>query len=281
MKEMINEMKGTNGANGTMTFKDLPQHGDGSFPTIRMADGRLMRVRQLAHRVDIWAAEGGWTRATPPGTDEAGVMAEVAAALAAGGQWEGADTEVRRHDSDGDFKATDKTDKVERSEVMERTVRMVAVAALEEHPEALNFWPDSEQRAEDVRAVCASVAALGEVRQPLTIAPRAGGGWWVVDGCTRLAGARDAGLERVPCIEVELLEEEIKDEVFMCNMTRTRFSAGMRIVRYLEKHLEAVLREESENAHAAKTGAKGGRGRKAVSRDTAFSSEQVSERLGV
>jgi len=160
------------------------------------------------------------------------------------------------------------------------TVLMLPVAELHGHPEALAFWPDSPERAEDIGNVCASVAAEG-VRDPLAVCRRPEGGWWVVDGCTRLEAARRAGLEEVPCLAVELRGEQIRDEVFMRNMTRTRFSSGMRVMRYLENNAEMVLAEAERNADPARTGAMRGRKNEGASRDAPDSARVISERRKV
>jgi hypothetical protein len=161
----------------------------------------------------------------------------------------------------------------------EGAILMLAPGELEEHPEALAFWPDSEQRREDIEAVCASVAEVGGIRDPLTVCRRKDGGWWVVDGCTRLEAARRAKLAVVPCLATTIREDDIKDEVFMRNMTRTRFCSGMRVMRYLEKHMADVL--ETAKRTAAENGAQGGRGKKAESRDSCFSSKAIADRLKV
>ena len=161
-------------------------------------------------------------------------------------------------------------------------ILMLAPGELEEHPEALAFWPDSAQRREDIEAVCASVAEVGGIRDPLTVCRRGDGGWWVVDGCTRLEAARRAKLAVVPCLAMTIREDDIKDEVFMRNMTRTRFCSGMRVMRYLEKHMADVLETAKRNADPADRGRQGGRGNKKLeSRDFAFSAKAIAERLKV
>lgn len=156
---------------------------------------------------------------------------------------------------------------------------LIPVDELHEHPEALLFWPNSKAREEDVANICQDILAIGRVKRSLIVCRRGDGGWWVIDGCTRLAGARQAGLERVPCQPMEIAPCDIKDEVYRCNMTRTRFGTGMRVMRYLEMHQDEVLAAAERNADAAATGAMGGRGRKAVSRETSFSAASIAERL--
>lgn len=103
----------------------------------------------------------------------------------------------------------------------------------------------------------------------------------MVDGCTRLAAARAAGLAAVQCRVVEATEETIDDEIFVSNMERTRFGTGMRVMRYLERNMADVLETAKRNADPAARGRQGGRGNKAGVADTAFSAKAIAERLKV
>lgn len=164
---------------------------------------------------------------------------------------------------------------------MSEMIQIIEIGQLEGHPAALAFWPDSAGRRADVAAICASVRELGRIREPLEVCAKARGGWWVIDGCTRLEGARQAGLERVPCRVVEMAEEAIPDEVYLSNMTRTRFGTGMRVMRYLEKHKKEVLETAVRNACLERRGAQGGRGHIADVADTRFTAKVIAERLRV
>lgn len=158
---------------------------------------------------------------------------------------------------------------------------MIKVADLEPHERALNFWPDSEQQRLDAAAIAASIAEAG-VRRALLVTPKEnGGGYWVIDGCRRLIGARAAGIEEVPCEVRAIRYEEIDDEVFFANMDRSQFSSGMKVMKYLEIHANEVLETAAINADPAERGKQGGRGKKVVSRETSFTTAAISERLGV
>lgn len=158
---------------------------------------------------------------------------------------------------------------------------MIKVADLEPHERALNFWPDSEQQRLDAAAIAASIAEAG-VRRALLVTPKEnGGGYWVIDGCRRLAGARAAGIEEVPCEVRAIRYEEIDDEVFFANMDRSRFGTGMRVMKYLERNANEVLETAAMNADPAERGKQGGRGKKPVSRESGFSAKVISARLGV
>ncbi len=159
-------------------------------------------------------------------------------------------------------------------------VAMIPTAELEGHPKALAFWPDSEQRRESVEAIRASVRAFG-VRQPLTVCPRPGGGWLVLDGCTRLEAAREAGIAALQCRVTGAGGEDVDDEIFISNMERTRFPSAVRIMRYLERNADAVTATAERNADQAARGAAGGRGNKAGLTETGFSAEAIAARLKV
>ena len=75
--------------------------------------------------------------------------------------------------------------------------------------------------------------------------------------------------------------EEIDDEVFFANMDRSQFTSGMKVMKYLEIHANEVLETAAINADPAARGKQGGRGKKAVSRESSFSAKAISARLGV
>lgn len=157
---------------------------------------------------------------------------------------------------------------------------LIAVDDLTEHPKALAFWPEGKSR-EDAAALLAESVARDGIRHALTVCRRPEGGWWVIDGCTRLAAARAAGLAEVPCRDILASEETIDDEIYIANLVRTSASCGMRILRYLERHHDQVLAAAIVNAEPAKCGAAGGRGNKGGLSETAFSAVAIAGRLKV
>ena len=166
---------------------------------------------------------------------------------------------------------TDTTDKIV----------MIDLDQLEPHDYAERFWPEGEEVANDREAIFSSVAEMGGVENPLLVTPKENGdGYWVVDGCARLEGAKRAGLLSVKSRVRDMTLEEIQDTVFINNMVRRRFTAGQRVMRYLENHLTDVLDTARENADPAVRGAKGGRGNKAVVADHHFSREAIAARIG-
>lgn len=165
---------------------------------------------------------------------------------------------------------------------MQDKIMMIPLGELEPHDMALRFWAENEVRKEDVEAVYASVKSMRGVIQPLHVTPkRQGTGYWVIDGCTRLEGCRRAGLSEVSCLVSHIDDADIQDAIYVSNVTRSRFGTGLRVMRYLEIHMNAVLMAARENADASACGAKGGRGNKAGTCETRFTSEAISERLGV
>ena len=164
---------------------------------------------------------------------------------------------------------------------MNREIKPIPVDELDEHPLALGFWPDSEARRESVASISESIKLLG-VRTPLKVCRKPDGdGYFVIDGCTRLSAARKAGISEIPCHVVDISEEDVGDEVYVANMDRTRFNTGMRVIKYLERHLNEVLAAAKENSDPHKTGSKGGRGNKGGPGETAFSAVSASKRLGI
>lgn len=156
---------------------------------------------------------------------------------------------------------------------------MIELAQLEPHLTALGFWPDSETHRADSEAVFASVKEHG-VKHPLLVSPKENGlGYWVIDGCTRYRAAVDAGLSEVPCVVRTIPSEQVDDEVFISNMERARFGAGLRVMRYLERHANEVIRTAKANRDHSENGAKGGRGNKAGIGDTGFTAEAIADRI--
>lgn len=158
---------------------------------------------------------------------------------------------------------------------------MIPVGQLEPHERAQNFWPDSEDRRGDQAGIRASVAEIG-VRRPLLVTPKKNGeGYWIVDGCTRYEAAVACGITELKCDVQEIDDDAIDDEVFVSNMDRTRFASGLRVMKYMERHLNEVLETARRNEDPAACGAKGGRGKKACANDTGYDSKAIAERLGV
>lgn len=172
------------------------------------------------------------------------------------------------------------TPNAQRATSNDGSAALIAVDDLTEHPKALAFWPEGKSR-EDAAALLAESVARDGIRHALTVCRRPEGGWWVIDGCTRLAAARAAGLAEVPCRDILASEETIDDEIYIANLVRTSASCGMRIMRYLERHHDQVLAAAIVNADPAKSGALGGRGNKGVNSVAPFSSGAIAERLKV
>lgn len=76
---------------------------------------------------------------------------------------------------------------------------------------------------EQLKELSASIARHG-VLSPLLVRPATGGGWEVVAGRRRLAAARLAGLDVVPCAVRTLSEDEAADAALAENMHRRDLS---------------------------------------------------------
>ena len=166
-------------------------------------------------------------------------------------------------------------------------IRMVGVGELEPHADADGFWtldsglPPAEDVHRGIAAITASVKASG-VLQPLTVTPKAdGAGYWVVDGCARLAAAWAAGITELPCIVRGYGGGEEADRaMFALNMDRKRFTAGQRVMKWLIMHRHQVLNAYDGNRDPRKTGAIGGRGKKGATYVDPFSMQAIAGHLG-
>lgn len=158
-------------------------------------------------------------------------------------------------------------------------VVMIPVSKLEPHPDALRFWAfdhNSSKQDEDSEAIKASVAAYG-IKQPLAVIPTADGkSYLVVDGCTRLEGANEAGIEECPCIIRNGFEDDMDKNMFILNMDRKRFTNSQRIMKFLLDNKCRILEERDSNMDPKKSGAK-----KAVQNVPPLSATRISEALGV
>jgi len=159
--------------------------------------------------------------------------------------------------------------------------KMLPIGKLMPHPLADAFPRD----AEDQRALDASVGDEG-ILAPIHVLEEQAedGAWQVVDGVTRLLAAkmaeRGAGSEqKLPCLLVRT--NNVEAYVLHLNSARRRVTTGTRVLAYLACHKEQVLQAYEENCDPEATGAMGGRGKKALSRDGAFSAEAIAGRLGV
>jgi len=162
-------------------------------------------------------------------------------------------------------------------------VVMIPVSQLEPHPDALRFWAfdhNSNKQDEDSQAIKASVAADG-IKQPLAVIPTADGkSYLVVDGCTRLEGAKEGGIEECPCIIRKGFEDEMDKNMFILNMNRKRFTNSQRIMKFLLDNKCRIMEEREANMDPKKAGSKGGRG-KGVQDGQPLSALKISEALGV
>jgi hypothetical protein len=171
------------------------------------------------------------------------------------------------------------------------TAGRAAGGAMAVPPEMLHAHPDAaafgaarraEDEEEDRAALAADVAAAG-VLVPLSVIPRAAGGWWVVDGCGRLAAARAAGLASVPCVPAPGVGEAgVREFATRANTSRRRLTTGERVMRYVDLHRAECAAAWDDGQDKAACAAKNAENpsKKAESRDSAFSASAVSARLG-
>ena len=96
--------------------------------------------------------------------------------------------------------------------------RMIAVDKIDPNPE--------QPRTEfgDLTELTASIAEKG-VLEPLLVKPsRATGRWMIIAGERRWRAARQAGLQEVPCVEMEVDEGAVAEIALIENMQRDRKS---------------------------------------------------------
>ena len=152
-------------------------------------------------------------------------------------------------------------------------MRFVPVGKLDPHPLALECasWCGGAERDAAEEALAASVRLDG-VKVPLAVAPKGrGAGFWVVDGCSRLAAAKAAGLAGVPCEFLPAMSDEaLGEEVYARNTLRKNFTSGQRVMLYVETHFGSI----------AKTDRKGGRPKPGEDAP-GFSAAAIAQRIGV
>lgn len=158
---------------------------------------------------------------------------------------------------------------------------------LEVHPEAR-----VPIAAEDADALASSVEENGMI-QPLLVIPRKekttkgrNNGekrFWIVDGANRFAAHKKGDADVMPCVVVELAPgATVRDLALECASVGRSRSAGQRIMVYLERHKEEVLKAAEKGQDRARNGGSFA----PVSRDTGdrnggFDSISISKALGV
>ncbi|MDD4059163.1 MAG: hypothetical protein PHW08_00495 [Kiritimatiellae bacterium] len=166
--------------------------------------------------------------------------------------------------------------------------KWIPIDEIEPHPDALAFWggDDSEEPKregtaadQDAGALKNSVAMHGNFEAALVTRKEDDRGWWLLDGCSRLAGAVQGGRDSLYCTVVAISPENYGKLMMEVNMNRRRVSTPARVLRYLELYRNEVLAAAEKNADPSATGAKGGRGKKALPMGRAFSTEAIRERL--
>lgn len=161
--------------------------------------------------------------------------------------------------------------------------RLIDIDEIEPHPDALNFWGDEDEpeanseTRQDAGALESSVAESCNITPAIVVQKEGGKGWWLLDGCGRLAGARKGAQPVLLCEIVHAEPADYAKIIMSVNMYRRRVSSGGRVLRYLEMYRNEVLAAADD----VENGLAGGRGRKnSRSAGTAiFSSEAIRERL--
>ena len=111
--------------------------------------------------------------------------------------------------------------------------------------EELYPHPDNPRKElGDLTELAESIKAKG-VMQNLTVVPRAEGGYTVIIGHRRSAAARLAGLDRLPCVIVEMSEREQVATMLLENMQRVDLTAfeqaqGMQLMMDLGETVESI-----------------------------------------
>lgn len=154
--------------------------------------------------------------------------------------------------------------------------------ALAPHPDAEAFWmrqTDEKRDDEDQNAIMGDIAENGII-EPLTVRQVGDTSYQILDGVSRYMAARDLGLDMLPCQIVEIAHENVATLIIAKNTMRHRLATGQRIMRVLEANVCEVLETWEAGQNKAKMGESGGRGKKAQSRDSGFSSAAIAIRLG-
>lgn len=153
---------------------------------------------------------------------------------------------------------------------------MIGREALEAHPDAEAFPADGDDR--DI--VRTSVGELG-VLQPLIVAHKPGGGWWVLDGVGRLMGSQAAAL---PCLKVEC--DDPRGLAMNINSAGRKRSTGSRVLCYLMANRKLVLAAAQAADQSAMSSYDDSKQKRQSRRDMPdelkpWGVRAISERLGV
>lgn len=120
---------------------------------------------------------------------------------------------------------------------------MIPVDELEPHPDAAAY----PRRDGDNEAV-ASTMDEG-LHEPLVVKRKDGGdGWWVLDGCSRLAAALALGMKALPCLEVAGVRDA-RRFAMVKNGMRRRVSTGTRVLSYVEMNYAEILAAQPPVSH--------------------------------
>jgi len=159
---------------------------------------------------------------------------------------------------------------------------MLGIDELEPHPDALAFWAAHREQDldEDHAALFHSIREHG-ILEPLAVIRKnpkdEREGYWIIDGCSRFHAADKLAKTEVPCSVYDVSADDICGYVYQRNAIRHRISTGERVMRYLDLHQKAVLEAWEEGKEHSNKGYR----KNSESRDTDFSSFEISVRLGV
>lgn len=157
---------------------------------------------------------------------------------------------------------------------------------LHPHLLAVEFWKDlGSPSHQDDEAMMKQDIDVNGVRVPLTVSPRKGGGYWVIDGCSRMRISPDGA--ELKCEVVEIEEEAIPQEIWRRNMARHTFTAAQRALTYIKVNECRVAAEPDKGGRPNKPGSsdpsfsKKGQKTKGSSDPIDLTSEEIATHAGV
>lgn len=170
-------------------------------------------------------------------------------------------------------------------------IKLISLPDLVPHPllavvpttlEVLDGTPAAERKADTWERLNSDHAALvatvgtGGIQEPLKVIPGPEAGqWWVVDGRERLAAAGEAGLECVPCVEMDFAESEDGGEAEIKALVAATVTGRRHWTKAMKAYLAVKL-----NPHIVETTKGSGMQKRSYSVGT-LSRAEVAARYGV
>lgn len=277
------------------SYADLTR-GNSSNPPDILWGGVIYRIHMHTNTIKQRTESGGWGTFEKE-ESEAAVIAKVNCMLSGSGVF--VHTNMGGSTTPWDEYLNEKPIKKEQEIMKEEKMivsdelnitpiesKMIPIDEIEPHPDALGFWGDADaetneqsELSQDEGALHNSVARNGNALAALVVRKDDDSGWWLLDGCGRMAGAKKGGRSELYCTVLDVNPEQYQKLIMEVNMNRHRVSTPGRVLRYMELYQNEILEVAEENADPKTRGTMGGRGNKAGSGGTTFTLNAIRLKL--